>query len=292
MTDWINREMYPYEPHYADVPDGRMHYVDEGEGHPIVMVHGTPTWSFLYRHLITGLRDDYRMIAPDNLGFGLSDKPTDYSYQPKDQARNLAAFIDGLGLDDFTLVVHDFGGPIGLSYALDHPERVRRLVIFNTWLWSLRDERMIALAGNVMGSGFGRFLYEQFNFSANVLMPSMYGDRSKLTPEIHDHYQRPFEDHTARHAAWVYARELLGSAEWYESLWAKRDALRDIPALLLWGMQDSNFDADFLAQWKGVFDHAQTERYPETGHFVQEEQGAVLVPTVREFIHTPVGEPA
>jgi pimeloyl-ACP methyl ester carboxylesterase len=292
MTDWINRDFYPFEPHYADVPNGRMHYVDEGKGHPIVMVHGTPTWSFLYRHLIDGLRDDYRVIAPDNLGFGLSDKPTDYSYRPVDQARNLAAFIDGLGLDDFTLVVHDFGGPIGLPYALDHPARVRRLVMFNTWLWSLRDERMIALAGNVMGGGFGRFLYKRFNFSANVLMPSMYGDRSKLTPEIHNHYKRPFDNQTARHAAWVYARELLGSAEWYEDLWARRDALRGIPALLLWGMKDSNFDAGFLARWESVFDHAQTERYPDAGHFVQEEQGTALVPTIRAFVGTAAGEPA
>ncbi len=102
------------------------------------MVHGTPTWSFMYRHLIRDLSPRYRCIAPDHLGFGLSDRPAGWSYRPEDQARNLARLIETLGLKDLTLVVHDFGGPIGLAYALDHPENVRRLVLFNTWMWSFR----------------------------------------------------------------------------------------------------------------------------------------------------------
>ena len=115
-----------------------LHYIDEGRGDPVVMVHGTPTWSFLYRHVVKGLSKNYRCIAPDHIGFGLSDKPQGWSYTIEAQAKNLQVLLDSLDLEDITLVVHDFGGPIGLSYAIENPEKVSRLVIMNTWLWSLK----------------------------------------------------------------------------------------------------------------------------------------------------------
>ena len=121
---WIDPLQYPFQPHYIAVGAGQMHYVDEGRGKPIVMVHGTPTWSFMYRHLIKGLSDDFRVIAPDHIGFGLSDKPENWSYKPIDHAKNLAYLIESLGLEDITLVVHDFGGPIGLAYAVENPQNV------------------------------------------------------------------------------------------------------------------------------------------------------------------------
>src|SRR5512133_3021901 len=113
-TPGLDRSEYPFASHYLQLPMGRMHYIDEGHGSPIVMVHGTPTWSFLYRHLVKRLAADYRCLAPDNLGFGLSNKPAGWSYTPQAHADNLRAFIESLGLRDVTLVVHDFGGPIGL----------------------------------------------------------------------------------------------------------------------------------------------------------------------------------
>ena len=125
---WVDRAQYPFEPRALDVGAGTMRYVDEGTGPPVVMVHGTPTWSFLYRDLVKGLRDRYRCVAPDLLGFGLSDKPAGASYRPEDQGRRLRGLIDRLALKDITLMVHDFGGPIGLSYALEHPGNVKRLV--------------------------------------------------------------------------------------------------------------------------------------------------------------------
>lgn len=285
MTAWLDRQMYPFESHFLDVPDGKMHYVDEGNGDVILMLHGTPTWSFLYRHLILGLRDTYRVIVPDKLGFGLSDKPADYSYRPEDQARNIRAFIEALNLRDFTLVVHDFGGPIGLSYAIDHPENVRRLVIFNTWLWSLRDQRPTAMVARVLGSAFGRFLYRRLDVEFRVIVPMVYGDRSKLTPQIMAHYRGPFEDPMATYVAWVYARELLQSSDWFEGLWAKRDALRDMPALLLWGMKDAAFGSPQLERWQTVFAEPEIHTFPKTGHFVQEEQGPDLLPLIQTFLN-------
>ena len=161
IPGWVDRREYPFEPRELDVEGGRLSYVDEGEGAPIVMVHGTPTWSFLYRHLIRELRPRYRCVAPDHLGFGLSDRPADWSYRPEDQGRNLARLIETLGLKDITLAVHDYGGPIGLAYALDHPENVRRLVLFNTWMWSFAGDRRIAWPARILGGRLGRYLYEK-----------------------------------------------------------------------------------------------------------------------------------
>lgn len=126
---WLSRAHYPFAPHYFPTDAGRLHYVDEGNGPPVVMLHGNPTWSFLYRHLIGHLAPDYRCIAPDFIGFGRSDKPADWSYRPQDHAAHLDALMTQLDLRAVTLVVHDWGGPIGLSWALRHPDRVRRLVI-------------------------------------------------------------------------------------------------------------------------------------------------------------------
>lgn len=286
MTTWVDREAYPFASHYLDLPAGRMHYIDEGAGDVILMVHGTPTWSFLYRHLIIGLRDNYRVIAPDHLGFGLSDKPRDYNYHPANQAQNFHAFIDALDLKDITLVVHDFGGPIGLSYAVDQPQNVRRLVLFNTWMWSLNDYRDKAILGRIFSSPLGRWVYKRFGFSVNVILPGAYGNRSRLTPDIHNHYRRPLDDDSARHATWVYARELLASGDWYDSLWAQRAVLANKPALLLWGMKDPAFGPKYLERWQMVFSRAQTHTFPETGHFVQEEQGEKLLSIITEFLNT------
>ncbi|MEM9951217.1 MAG: alpha/beta fold hydrolase [Chloroflexota bacterium] len=282
--DWLDRTTYPFESHYMDVADGCIHYVDEGDGDAIVMIHGTPTWSYLYRHLIMGLRDNYRIIALDHLGFGLSDKPDNYSYKPEDQAKNIALFIDQLELDIFTLVVHDFGGPIGLSYAIEHPEKIQRLVLFNTWLWSLKNDVRLALAGRLFSSVLGKLLFLRFNFELNVIFPSAFGERSKLTDAIYDHYRQPVANPISQQAIWVYAKELLNSHAWYDSLWAQRDKLASIPMLLAWGMKDPVLGKSYFKRWREAFPDAQTIIFKKTGHYVQEEQGASLVPVISDFL--------
>lgn len=150
-----------YDPasRFFQAGEHRLHYIDEGEGEPIVMVHGNPTWSFLYRKFIKELSHTHRCIAPDHLGFGLSDKPSGWSYKPADHAANLAALLDKLDLIDITLIVQDWGGPTGLSYALKNPERVKRLVIMNTWFWPVEDERHYRLFSGMVGGPIGRFLF-------------------------------------------------------------------------------------------------------------------------------------
>lgn len=280
---WVDAGLYPFRSHRLKADGGNMHYVDEGAGPVVLMVHGTPTWSFLYRKLIRRLSTTHRVIAPDQIGFGLSDKPRDWSYRPEDHARNLARLIDELGLRDITLVVHDFGGPIGLSYALDHPQNVRALVLFNTWMWSLEGTRA-ETASRFMGGGVGRFLYRRLNFSPRVLIRAAFGDRRKLTKEMHRHYIDAFPSPEQRLGPWVLARELIGSSAWYDSLWNRREALAGKRALLLWGMKDPTFGPPALERWRHALPGAQWVEFPEAGHFVQEEAPEEAGTRIADFL--------
>lgn len=267
IPPWVDRREYPFEPHGLDVEGGRLSYVDEGEGAPIVMVHGTPTWSFMYRHLIRALSPRYRCVAPDHLGFGLSDRPAAWSYRPADQARNLARLIETLKLKDITLVVHDFGGPIGLAYALDRPENVRRLVIFNTWMWSFASDRRVAWPARLFASRLGRHLYEGRAFSVRVMLRHAVADRKRYTRAVEQHYLQALDGH----ASWVYARELIGSSAWYDDLWARRDRIAQIPAILVWGMKDPAF-ARYLPRWRQLFERAEVVELADCGHAPPEER--------------------
>ena len=282
---WLDRDLYPFASQTFDAPDGKIHYVDEGEGEPILMVHGTPTWSFLYRDLIKSLRDDYRVIAPDMLGFGLSEKPRNYSYQIPDQTRNLQALIEHLDLQHFTLVAHDFGGPTSLAYALDNPQNIKRIVLFNTWMWSLKDDLQMRISGSLIGSRLGLWLYKYANLEFNVIVPSVYGDKARFTPQIRAHYEKLTHDEPFMvDVEWFYARELMARSAWFDSLWAKRDAIQEIPALLVWGMRDSIFGENLLARWRTVFNQVRVHELADTGHFVQDEQGTALVPILQDFL--------
>ncbi len=279
----IDRSLYPFASRYLEVEGGRMHYVDEGTGPVLLMVHGTPTWSFLYRHLIRELSKSHRVIAPDHLGFGLSEKPETADYRPEAHARRLETLIERLGLRDLVLAVHDFGGPIGLSYAIAHPENVRGLVLFNSWMWSLAGTSAEKMS-RLMSGAMGRFLYERLNFSPRVLLPMLFGDRSKLTKDIHRHYLDVFPTPTTRHAPWVFARELGESGDWYEALWQRRERIAEKPALLLWGMKDSAFGPDALARWRGALPEARVVELAEAGHFVQEEAPEEAIREIGGFL--------
>jgi len=280
---WLDATEYPFASHWLPLGPGRLHYLDEGDRRPIVMVHGTPTWSFLYRHLVLALRDRYRCIAPDNLGFGLSDKPSGASYRPEDQARRLAKLIEALHLKDITLIVHDYGGPIGMAYALERPDNVRSLVLFNTWLWSLAPDPHFARVGRLLSSPFGRFLYERFAFSARVVWRHAVKDRSRYTAGVHRHYLRPLDDPGARYATWVYAREVLGSSAWYDSLWNRRHRIAALPALVVWGTKDPAF-GHLLDRWRSVFERMEVVEMSDVGHAPPEERGPETAALVARFL--------
>jgi haloalkane dehalogenase len=247
------------------------------------MLHGNPTWSFLYRYLVDGLSDEYRCIAPDYFGFGLSDKPPEWSYRPEDHAHVVAEFIEELGLTDVTLVVQDWGGPIGLSYALERPENVASLVIMNTFMWPIED-RQTRLFGTVLGGPVGRYLIRRYNLFADQVMKLAFADRSRLTPAIHRHYLEPLATPDDRKGSWVFPRELVRSEAWLRGLWDRRGRIVDVPALLLWPMQDVGFGLPELRRWQALFPDARTVEVEDSGHYIQEEKGSELVPDVEEFL--------
>jgi len=274
---------HTFESHWVQLPDGRVHYIDEGRGPVIVLVHGTPTSSYLYRRLIPALAREQRVVAMDHLGFGRSGKPAVADYRPMAHARRLEEMIDRLGLEDVVLVVHDFGGPIGLSHAIERPGNVRGLVLFNTWMWSLAGtpaERISRLFSGVIG----RFLYTRLNFSPRVILKAAFGDRRKLTKEAHRRYMDAFPTPAERIAPWILARELIGSTEWYDGLWQRRERIVDKPALVLWGMKDPAFTPAYLERWKQVLTHARFVEFAESGHFVQEEAPDEAAARILEFV--------
>jgi haloalkane dehalogenase len=283
-TEWLDRGLYPFAPHFAQLEAGRMHYVDEGAGAPVLLVHGTPTWSFMYRDLIRQLAPLQRCVAPDNLGFGLSDKPEGADYSPEAHARNLHTFVEHLGLDEITLVVHDYGGPIGLSYALEHPEKIARLVIFNTFLWPMSGEFAPPALGRVLAGPVGRLLYRRLHFSPRAIVPVAWHNKATFTPAVRRHYEQVHRTPAQRTALWALARALYASQPWYESLWQRRERLRDIPALLLWGLRDPAFGPRFLARWRELLPEAQVRTFEDAGHFVMEEQPAAAAEAVRAFL--------
>lgn len=288
QPEWLDRDMYPFQAHYFDLPMGRMHYVDEGQGPPLLMVHGNPSWSFGYRQLIAQLSSRYRCIAPDHIGFGLSDKPASWSYRPEEQARNLAALIDHLNLSGLNLIVQDWGGPIGLSYALEQPENVRRLVIINTWMWPVANDPYYWAFSKIVGGPVGRYLIRNHNFFANTMVKMITGDKSKLTPAIHDHYRQPLPTPESRKGSWVFPGEITGSTAWLEHLWSRRERLVDKPVLIAWGMKDIAFREKELQRWEGLFPHARVQRFPDAGHFVQEEHGRELAGMIDQFMQETV----
>lgn len=261
-----------------------MHYVDEGAGDVILFLHGNPTWSFEHRHLIAHLRRRFRCIALDYIGFGLSDKPYAVSYLPRFHAENLARFIDALGLTQITLVVHDWGGPIGMSCAVNHTDNVKRIIAYNSWFWSVNGIRSFERFSGFMGGPIGRFLCRNLNVFPRLLIPLAVGDKTKLLRSAHEHYIKPFPTPRSRKGTWVFSGAIIGQSEWLETLWAKRGALENKPILLLWGLKVVAFTADSLSRWQAAFPRRASVTFPNVGHFVPEELGHDVFPAVDAFL--------
>jgi haloalkane dehalogenase len=274
VPEWVDREAFPFTSRFLQTRYGRVHYVDEGprEGEVVLLVHGTPSWSFEYRHLIPVLARTRRVIAVDHLGFGLSDRPTDFPYTPEAHAQVLREVIDGLGLNRFAMAVHDYGGPIALPIAVAEPERISSLVLMNTWFWDLETDREFRRVARFAASFVGRFLYRWFNASLRLIMPSAYADRRKLTPRIHAQYLAPFRSRADRVSVlWTLARSLVTSSKSFGRIWDGRGRLGSIPSLVVWGLGDSALKPYMLERVRAALPHARVETLSGVGHWPQEE---------------------
>ena len=282
-TSWINRDLYPFQSRFLELNGNRMHYIDEGTGTPIVFAHGTPEWSFGWRDLVKGLCGQYRCIAPDMLGFGLSDKPLDGDYSVQAHARRLEQLIDQLGLDQFHLVGNDFGLSIGLHYAIKHPEKVKKISFFNGWMWPLDTDPHYARPARWMKTWLGRLLYLRFNFPVTVVMPAAFGDKRKLSPEIHRHYKQALPSPATRRAAYAFSGELLNAGPFWGELWQQVHILAEKPCLIFWGMKDAFVPPYELEKWKKALPQAQVITFENAGHFVQEEEPEKMVEELALF---------
>lgn len=283
---WLDRQAYPFRSDRVSLRAGRVHYVDEGQGEVVLLVHGTPTWSYEYRHVIAALSKTHRCIAPDHLGFGLSDRPPDFAYTPEAHAQVLGEFVQQLGLERITLVVHDFGGPIGLPLALQAPSRVARVVILNSWAWPLDRDPQMARGARFIGGAAGRFLYKYANASLRLIMPSAFGDRRKLTTAIHRQYLEVFRDRDARvRVLHALAKSLLGSRDFYQTLLNGVPALRRLPVLIIWGMKDSAFKPYQLARWEQLLPGAAVARVADAGHWPHEEDPQRVIEEIGRFMN-------
>lgn len=283
MDKWIDKKEYPFQSKYFDLPMGRMHYVDEGESdHAVVMVHGNPAWSYTYRKLIKCLSKRYRCIALDHIGFGLSDKPTAWDYLPENHAMNLKKLLNHLRLQSITLIVGDWGGPIGLSYAVNNPDKTKSIIITNTWMWSVKGIFHYEMFSGFMGGFIGRTLIKRYNFFVKVLMKKMF--RAEIAPSVHQHYIEPLKKPKDRKGCWIFPKQIIGSSNWLANLWSKRDAIANKPSIIIWGNKDIAFRDIELEKWKSLFTDAEVYEYENVGHFVQEELGDEMCPLIEKHL--------
>ncbi|MCW5920724.1 MAG: alpha/beta fold hydrolase [Saprospiraceae bacterium] len=281
--NWLNRDLYPFASRFVEIDGYRIHYIDEGEGTPILFSHGTPEWSFGWRDLVRGLRGQYRCIALDHLGFGLSDKPADADYSVRAHAARLEKFIEKLQLPDFHIVANDFGLSISLAYAVNHPERAQRISIFNGWMWPLGSDSHYAKPAKIMRGWLGRILYKYFNFPVNIVMPAAFGNKRNLTKEVHRHYKMALPNAASRTAAYAFAHELLDAAPFWADLWQRRERISGKPFLVFWGMKDTFVPTYELEKWEKALTNARIVRLKNAGHFAQEEEPEQMLTELKLF---------
>lgn len=281
------RRQYPFASHELRIDGYRYHYLDEGAGPVLLMVHGNPTWSFYWRNLVQAWRGHYRVIVPDHLGCGLSDKPQDYPYRLRDHVENLGRLIDHLDLREITLLAHDWGGAIGMGAAVAAPGRFVRFVMFNTaafrsQLIPLRIRICrTPLAGDIVVRGLNGFLRGALRMGLC--------HRERLTPEVRSGYMAPYKslaDRVAIHR-FVLDIPLAPRHPSYDTLRHIEDGLaqfRDHPVQLVWGMRDWCFTTRFLDRFRDFFPLAEVHRIEDAGHWVVEDAHERIIPLVERFM--------
>jgi haloalkane dehalogenase len=282
LPGWVPLDLFPFESRFVHLDGHALHYVDEGVGPTLLLLHGNPTWSFLYRDIIHALRPRFRCIALDYPGFGLSRAGAGYDFLPVSHARVVEDFATALSLAGFTLMVQDWGGPIGLWVAGRRPERVRALVIGNTWAWPIDGDPHFEGFSKLMGGPLGGFMIRRFNAFVNLLMP-LGVRRRRLTPEVKAAYRGPFAARETRAPMHVFPREIRGSSAFLAEVEAGLSGLASLPALILWGDRDVAFRARERARFESLFANHRTQIIHGAGHFIQEDAPGEIADAVERW---------
>lgn len=288
-SNW--RSQYPFPSNYLQVNRGRLHYVDQGQGDPVVMVHGNPTWSFYYRNLIQTLEPRWRAIALDHMGCGLSDKPQDYPYQLDQHIENLSTLIESLGLKNATLVAHDWGGAIGLGALLKQRHRFKRIVLFNTGAfpppfipWRIRACRIPLL---------GKLAVQGMNLFARAAVTMATTRSGGLETTTASGLLAPYDNWSNRKAIYHFVKDIPtrpSQATWetLARIESELAGLSEMKKLLVWGMQDWCFRPECLDRFVGHWPDADVTRIDSAGHYVVEDAAEQVGREVTRFLEQEV----
>ncbi|MCZ6671724.1 MAG: alpha/beta fold hydrolase [Verrucomicrobia bacterium] len=279
------RAEYSFSSQWSTVDDHQLHYVDEGAGRAVIMLHGNPTWSFLYRNVIKSLRDQCRCLALDHIGCGLSDKPQDYAYTLKQHISNAVAWIEQLRLESFDLIVHDWGGAIGMGVAQELPNKVGKVVILNTAAFFVdRIPKRISICRIPM---LGDLIVRGFNGFAG---PATSMAVSKpLSKTVKEGFLLPYNSWSNRVAILRFVQDIptRESQETFQVLKRIEKFLPNLarhPVLIGWGRKDFCFDDRFLERWQALYPEANVLAYPKSGHYILEDEKNTLIPQIKDFL--------
>jgi haloalkane dehalogenase len=280
---------FPFRPRYQQVADDvRLHYVEEGEGRPVLMLHGNPTWSYLYRRFIPPLAGaGFRAVAVDHMGFGRSDRPPGHDrYTLRSHVENLLGFVRALDLRDITLVMQDWGGPIGFGVAAAEPDRIARLVIMNTGVGVFPSGTPMPFHEPFRQRGLG----EMLALGSNLFVEAMFGGMKpeSATPLVAEAYRAPFPDYYSRVPILAFARDVpIGhehpTAPYMAEIAAEVPKI-ERPTLVVWGMRDRVFPPMLLEVWKQTYPHAEVLELPEARHYLQEDEPGAIVERLLAFL--------
>jgi len=270
-------DTYPFAPNYRHVNGFDMHFVDEGKGEPVVLLHGDPTWGYLWRNIIPGLARIARCVAPDHMGMGKSEVPREpYPYRLAHHTANLEALMIGLDLRNITLVVHDWGGPVGLGFAIRHPDRIKRLVITNTWAsarWpGAPFPRLIEM---IRSSGGEKFVLEKNGYLERALIGTTR-HFERLSGPVMDAYRALFPTPESRVAMLCWSRDIpvTEADPSYPEMQRIENGLTlfaKTPTLIVWGMLDPVLPDSVLRWWRDVYPQATIREIEDASHFLQED---------------------
>lgn len=274
---------YPFQSHYMDIGNNKLHYVDEGQGEVILMLHGNPTWSFFYRNLAKHFAKTHRVIVPDHIGCGLSSKPQDYEYTLKKHIDNICRLVEELQLKNITLVVHDWGGAIGMGLATRHPELIKKMVVMNTAAFRSLE---IPARINVLRNPLGEWFIRKFNGFAGPA--TVMATKKGLSPLVKKGFVLPYDNFESRIATAKFVQDIPMSETHptYNTLKDIEEKLTTIkaPVLLLWGEKDFCFTMNFQKKWLQFFPEAHTVTYPEAGHYLIEDETESVIREMEKFL--------